>query len=84
MGTAAFITCPHCKKDSHVGHFDWVSLVCVHCQQEVKVGEWLISIKRAAQLRVHLTGAGARHVDEIWCQCINCKAGRRAGLRPRK
>ena len=59
MGSAAFITCPHCKKDSHVGHFDWVSLFCVHCQKEVNLNDWLISVGRAVQLRVHLTASGA-------------------------
>jgi endogenous inhibitor of DNA gyrase (YacG/DUF329 family) len=59
MGTAAFITCPQCKKDSHVGHFEWVSLFCVHCQKEVNLNDWLITVGRAVQLRVHLTASGA-------------------------
>lgn len=25
-----------------------------------------------------------KHVSEIWCQCEDCKRGRKAGLRPRR
>jgi len=59
----SFLTCPHCKQDTHVGHFEWVALVCLNCKKEVKLGEWLVSIDQAVQLRLHLTD-GTRSVYE--------------------
>ena len=58
----AFLTCPHCKSDTHVGHFEWESIVCLNCKKEVNQRDWLISIQRAAQLRLHWTVATPRKI----------------------
>ena len=57
----AFLTCPYCKYDTHVGHWEWSELVCLNCKKMVKQEHWLIAIGRAAQLRLHLTAVGASH-----------------------
>lgn len=56
MAKGSFLTCPYCKHDTHVGHFEWVALVCLNCKKEVALEKWLVSIEQAVQLRLHLTG----------------------------
>ena len=39
------IVCPHCKSNALVGHIEFSSLICLVCEKDVPLGDWLISIK---------------------------------------
>ncbi len=60
---AAFLVCPHCKQETHVGHFTWSVLVCLNCRADVKKEDWFLSDWQNAQPRVQLTNGGLAKIE---------------------
>ena len=36
------ITCPHCQKDTPVGHIAWSKLTCPACKSDIPKNRWII------------------------------------------
>jgi len=36
------ITCPHCQKDTPVGHIEWSKLTCPACKSDIPKNRWII------------------------------------------
>ncbi len=61
---AAFLKCPHCMAETHVGHFAWSALVCLNCGAMVNKEDWFLSDWQDAEQSVHPTNDGLTHVDD--------------------
>ena len=53
----AFLKCPHCMAETHVGHFAWSALVCLSCGAMVNKEDWFLSDWQDAEQSVHPTVA---------------------------
>lgn len=60
---AAFLKCPHCMAETHVGHFAWSALICLNCKAIVNKEDWFLSDWQDAQQNVQPTIATAALED---------------------
>ena len=61
---AAFLKCPRCMAETHVGHFSWSALVCLSCGAMVNKEDWFLSDWQDAEHSVHPTNDGLIHADD--------------------
>ncbi len=50
---AAFLVCPHCQHETHVGHFSWSALACLNCGEMVNKEDWFLSDWQNAKHSAH-------------------------------
>ena len=60
---AAFLKCPHCMAETHVGHFAWSALICLNCKAIVNKEDWFLSDWQDAEQNVQPTIATAALED---------------------
>ena len=50
---AAFLKCPHCMAETHVGHFAWSAIACLNCGKMVNKEDWFLSDWQDAEQSLH-------------------------------
>ena len=83
---AAFLKCPHCMAETHVGHFAWSALVCLSCGAMVNKEDWFLSDWQDAEQSVHPTESGGWVCSKCktinsqeWSDCCFCDTPRIGG-----